>query len=41
MTPAAPLDVLHAVFGFEARDWGGVATGGGELQRFVVARDLE
>ena len=30
-----------AVFGFEARDWGGVATGGGELQCFVVARDLE
>ncbi len=30
-----------AVFGFTARTWGAVAAGGGELQRFVVARDLE
>ena len=30
-----------AVFGFEAKVWSGVATGGGELLRFVVARDLE
>ncbi|MDJ0942956.1 MAG: histidine phosphatase family protein [Kiloniellales bacterium] len=30
-----------AVLGFAAEAWAGVAAGGGELQRFVVARDLE
>ncbi len=30
-----------AVFSFAAETWGGVASGGGELLRFVVARDLE
>ncbi|MCG8598429.1 MAG: histidine phosphatase family protein [Kiloniellales bacterium] len=30
-----------AVFGFTAKTWAAVASGGGDLQRFVVARDLE